>query len=147
MTHQQLEWLAAAMNPALLCVFLACCMGIPSRKRALAFVSRFGLALMATFLIAHLNHWTPLWRDHRAFPSGHMTFFLTVATSFFLLSRRSAILTVPLARLYGWLIVFLGYHSWLDLLGALLLAVPVTLLFHRESGGPEENNQHHISLR
>ena len=142
MTHQQLEWLAAAMNPALLCAFLACSMArFPSRKCAMAFVSRFALALLVTFLIAHINHWMPLWKGHRAFPSGHMTFFLTVATSFFLLDRRSALFTVPLALLYGWLIVFLGYHPWLDLLGALVLAVPVTLLCHRKSGGPDENNQ------
>ena len=148
MTHQQLDWLADAVNPALLCVFLACSIArIPGRKCALAFMSRCGLSLLATFFIAHVNHWMPLWRDHRGFPSGHMTFYLTVATSFFLLSRRSALFTAPLALLYGWLIVFLGYHSWLDLLGALVLAVPATLLCHRNSGRPDEARQHHISLR
>ena len=148
MTHQQLEWLAAAMNPVLLCVFLACSLvWFRGHKCEMAFVARSGLALLVTFLIAHINRWMPLWRDHRAFPSGHMTFFLTVATSFFLLSRRSAMFTVPLALLYGWLIVFLGYHSWLDLLGALLVAVPVTLLCHRKSGGPDENKRHQNPLR
>jgi|GEM_PF-131278 len=142
MTHQQLDWLAEAVNPALLCAFLACSMtGFPSRKRALDFVFHCGLALLATFLLAHINRWMLLWRDHRVFPSGHMTFFLTVATSFFLLDRRSALVTVPLALLYGWLIVFLGHHSWFDLLGALLLAVPATLFFHRNSGGPAGTRQ------
>jgi membrane-associated phospholipid phosphatase len=94
-------------------------------------MSRAGLALLVTYLLAHINRWMPLWAEHRRFPSGHMTFFLTLATSFFLLDRRSALLTVPAAALYGWLIVFLGYHSWLDLMGAAVLAIPVALLCHR----------------
>lgn len=132
MTPQQWDGLADAVNPALLCVFLACSLArFPSRKIAVAFLSRCGLALLLTYFFAHINRWALLWGDHRNFPSGHMTFFLTVATSFFLLDRRSALFTVPSALLYGWLIVFLGYHSWGDLLGALFLAVPATLLCHR----------------
>ena len=140
MTHQQLEWIADAANPVLLGVFLACALARfwGNRAAVAALTIRAGLALLVTFLLAHINHWMPLWRDHRGFPSGHMTFFLTIATSFFLLDRRSALLTVPAAALYGWLIVFLGYHSWLDLLGALALAIPVTLLCHRHSG--DRNN-------
>lgn len=60
-----------------------------------------------------------------------MTFYLSVATSFFLLDRRSAILTVPVALLYAWLIVDLDYHSWFDLFGAMILSIPVTLYCHR----------------
>lgn len=132
MTHQQWDFLADAVNPVLLCAFLAAGMArFPSLKRACAFLIRTGLAVLLTYVFAHLNRWMHLWRDHPGFPSGHMTFFLTVATAFFLLERRSALFTVPLAMLYGGLIVFLGFHSWLDLLGAPLLAVPVTLLCHR----------------
>lgn len=143
MTHQQLDWIADAANPTLLCIFLACVFAGFQRHRngSLIMASRAGLALLVTYLLAHLNHWMPLWRDHRGFPSGHMTFFLTLATSFFLLDRRSALLTVPAAALYGWLIVFLGYHTWLDLLGALALAVPVTLLCHRNSEGKSSPGQ------
>ncbi len=137
MTHQQLDWIADAVNPALLCVFLAC--GVAAlrgnRGRVAGLMARAGIALLVTYLLAHINHWMPLWAEHRGFPSGHMTFFLTLATSFFLLDRRSSLLTVPAAALYGWLIVFLGYHSLLDLLGAVALAIPVTLLCHRSSGG------------
>lgn len=136
MTHQQLDWIADSVNPVLLGAFLAC--GFASfHKRgrsAGVLMSRAGLALLVTYLLAHINRWMLLWRDHRGFPSGHMAFFLALATSFFLLDRRSALLTVPAAALYGWLIVFLGYHSWLDLLGAVALAIPVTLLCHLNSG-------------
>ena len=60
-----------------------------------------------------------------------MTFYLAVATSFFLLDRRSALFTLPLALLYGWLIVFLHFHAWPDVWGALFFAVPLTLLCHK----------------
>ena len=136
MTHQQLDWIADSVNPVLLGVFLACGIAaIRQRGRSAGvLMSRAGIALLVTYLLAHINHWMPLWSNHRGFPSGHMTFLLSVATSFFLLDRRSALLTIPVAALYGWLIVLLGYHSWLDLLGALALAIPVTLLVHRNSG-------------
>ena len=140
MTHHQWDFLADAVNPVLLCVFLAAGMArFPSFKRAQAFLIRTGVAVLLTYVFAHLTRWMHLWRDHPGFPSGHMTFFLTVATAFFLLDRRSALFTVPLAMLYGGLIVFLGFHSWLDLLGAPLLAVPVTLLCHRDDSGRNGN--------
>lgn len=132
MTNQQLLWLAGAANPILLFAFLAACAArIPGPGRAVEFLARTGLAVLGTYILAHLNRWMSQWSDLAGFPSGHMTFFLTVATAFYLLDRRSALFTVPFALLYGWLIVFLGFHSVTDLLGAPLLAVPVTLLCHR----------------
>ena len=132
MTQQQLAWLANATIPFLLCVFISCSIGaLPASKRAAAFACRVALALLITFVLAHINHWMVLWKGHHLFPSGHMTFYLSVATSFFLLDRRSAILTVPVALLYAWLIVDLDYHSWLDLFGAMILSIPVTLYCHR----------------
>ncbi len=141
MTHQQLDFLADSVNPVLLGLFLGFCLfTLRNRGGARAFLSRFGLALLITYVLSHLHqgfHWGKNLGD---FPSGHMAFFFTVATSFFLLEGRSALFTVPVALLYGWLIVFLGYHSWIDLLGALVLAVPVTWFVHRIAGrqaGPE----------
>jgi len=132
MTHQQWDGLADAVNPVFLCVFLACALAwLPNPKRARFFLFRSGLALLITYCFAHIKQWLHLWKDLGDFPSGHMTFLLTVATSFFLLDRRSAPFTIILALLYGGLIVFLGYHTWVDLFGALLLAVPVTLLCHK----------------
>lgn len=135
MTHQQLDWIADAVNPVLLLAFLVCGVAMlrENRSRVTGLMVRAGIALLVTYVFAHINHWMPLWAEHRRFPSGHMTFFLTLATSFFLLDRRSVLLIVPAAALYGWLIVFLGYHSWPDLLGAVALAIPVTLLCHRKS--------------
>lgn len=141
MTHQQLDFLADLVNPILLGLFLGFCLfKLRNRGGAGAFLFRFGLALLSTYILSHLHQWFHWWKNLGDFPSGHMAFFFTVATSFFLLDRRSALFTVPVALLYGWLIVFLGYHSWIDLLGALVLAVPVTWFVHRialRPAGPE----------
>jgi multisubunit Na+/H+ antiporter MnhB subunit len=59
-----------------------------------------------------------------------MAFLLTVATSFFLLDRRSLAFSIPFVLGYGVLIVLLGYHDPGDLLFAAGLAVPVTLACH-----------------
>ena len=132
MTHQQLDFLADSVNPVLLGLFLGFCLfKLRNRGGAKAFLSRFALSLLTTYVLSHLHQWFHWWKNFGDFPSGHMAFYFTVATSFFLLERRSAFFTVPLACLYGWLIVFLGYHSWIDLLGALILAVPVTWFVHR----------------
>jgi membrane-associated phospholipid phosphatase len=62
------------------------------------------------------------------FPSGHLTFYLCVATLMFLLSRWTLLVTVPAGICFGWMIVALRYHIWLDIYGAWLMAPPVTLL-------------------
>jgi len=132
MTHSQLAFLASSVNPVLLAAFVIFVMArIRDRTEVVTILSRTGIALVVTYLLAHINRWMHLWKYHGSFPSGHMTFYISVATSFFLLSRRSALVTVPIAFLYGWLIVFLNFHTWLDLWGAIFLSVPLTLLCHR----------------
>jgi len=134
MTRTLLNLLAFSVNPVLLFVFVACVVGkLNSRDKRVQFLVRSAAALLITFPLAHINRWMHLWKHHFNFPSGHMTFYISVAVSFFLLDRRSRLFTVPFALFYGWLIVFLGYHAWLDLSGAVVLAVPVTLLCHSKS--------------
>lgn len=131
MTRYHLAYLASLVNPALLIVFVIfAAAGIRNWNRALLFLARSGVALLLTYFLAHLNRWFYLWKNHASFPSGHMTFYLSVATSFFLLDRRSVPFTALIALLYGWLIAFLNYHTWLDLGGALFFAVPATLICH-----------------
>jgi len=133
MTHSLLAFLASSVNPVVLLVFIACVIArFPVRSDSIPVLTRCGAALLVTYLFAHINRWMHLWKDHSSFPSGHMTFYIAIATSFFLLNRRSALITAPLALLYGWLIVFLDFHSWLDLWGAFFLSVPLTLLCHRK---------------
>lgn len=139
MTHAQWDLLADASNPALLGIFLVSVVRrFGGLRAARGFLAAFWLALGLTYVLSHLPQWLHWWPDLGDFPSGHMTFLLTITTSFFLLDRRSLVFTIPFAVLYGWLIVFLGYHTWFDLFAALLLAVPVTWLCHRLVPGGRE---------
>jgi len=131
MNSSLLAWVADASNPLQLLVFLYWVFTrAPSGSAAGRFLGRFGFALAITYVGSHMHQWFGWWKDLGDLPSGHMTFFLTVSTSFFVFNPRSLIFTLPFAVGYGWLIVYLGYHSWLDLLAALALAVPVTLVCH-----------------
>ena len=132
MMHPHLKLLADLLGLVLLLVYiLQVALSVHPKKMKIENFTRTGWALLVTFILAHINRWAHLWPGHYFCPSGHMTFFLTVATACFLVDRRSAFFTIPLALLYGELIVFLNFHIWLDLAGALFLAVPVTLLCHR----------------
>ena len=132
MMHPLLKLLADLQGPVLLLVYiLQVSLTVHPKRMKIETFTHTGWALLLTFILAHINRWAHLWPGHYYFPSGHMTFFLTVATACFLVDRRSAFFTLPLALLYGQLIVFLNFHIWLDLAGALFLAVPVTLLCHQ----------------
>ncbi len=130
MTHDQWDFVADSVNPVLLIVFLAFSYAaFGGRIRAsLPFAIRFWVALLITWVLAQLDRWILVFRGQEGFPSGHMAFYLTVATAFALLRWQSAWITVPVAVMYGWLIVYLDYHSWWDLLTALIIAVPTTLV-------------------
>ncbi len=141
MTHDQWDFLADAVNPLLLIVFLACSYAVFAGRirESLPFVIRFWMAVLMTWGFAQLDRWILALRGQEGCPSGHMAFYLTVATAFALLRWQSAWVTVPVAVLYGWLIVYLDYHSWWDLLTSLIIAVPTTLVLfwkgpHAEGG-------------
>jgi hypothetical protein len=89
--------------------------------------------ILAVYVAAHVNRWLHLWPGHKYFPSGHLSYALCVVTLGAALERRSLLFTAPLAALYALLIVQLGYHDWLDIGGALLLAPALTLLILRRA--------------
>ena len=132
MSTDLLKFLADAINPILLIAYIfRVWTTVNPLKLKLTILKRFTEVLLLTYFLAHINRWMHLWKAHEFFPSGHMTFYLTVATAYFQLDRRTALISIPLAILYGELIVFLHFHIWLDIGGSLLLAVPLTLIFNR----------------
>jgi len=139
MTHDQWDWVADSVNPLLLIAFLAYSYAAfaGQLRASVPFAVRFWLAVLITWLLSHLDKWILVLRNQDGFPSGHMAFYLTVATAFFLLRRQSFLVTLPLAVLYGWLIVYLDYHSWWDLLTALIIAVPTTLVIYWKGANAE----------
>jgi membrane-associated phospholipid phosphatase len=141
MAFHQLRLVASSINPILLAVLVFYAWKKnPHPLDGAAFLLRSAGALLVAFVLSHLNRWGHLWPGHHYFPSGHMTFYLSTATSLFFLEKRSAFLTLPIAAGYGWLMVWLRFHTWLDVVGAALVALPVTLFFQkkrlRQTGRP-----------
>lgn len=131
MNAKLLDLVADASNPIFLGIFLLALFaklqhGNPRR----VFLFRSTTGILITYLLSHSHQWFHLWPEYGDFVSGHMAFLLSVATSFFLLDRRSLFFSMPFVVGYGALIVCLGYHDLWDLLAAACIAVPVTLLSH-----------------
>ncbi len=85
-------------------------------------------AVLLVFVVAHANRWGHLWHGHKYFPSGHAAYASCVATLGWARQRRSIFFTAPLILLYSLLMVRLGYHVWLDIIGALAFAPLLTWL-------------------
>jgi hypothetical protein len=126
-----------SINPliALILALVLLKMHLGKNPGTLPFFFRSVAALLATYLLAHLNRRYHLWPAHLLFPSGHMAFFVSASVSLFLLDRRWLLLSLPLGILFGWMMVALHFHPWFDLWGAIILAVPVTLLCHINPAG------------
>lgn len=122
---------ADCVNPLMtLAVAMEILVRIPSGLKV-RFLLRCIASLALSLLIVHLIRWLHLWPACPLFPSGHMTFYVALAASLFLRDKGSLVFTFPLGFFYAWLIVRLGFHSWIDLIGALAAGVGCVLLTGR----------------
>ncbi|MDF2440797.1 MAG: hypothetical protein JWN98_1781 [Abditibacteriota bacterium] len=133
--------IADAVNPGLVLLLIAATW-LSSRHRTdlpqngriaffFGFLGRALLAILVVYLLAHLPrwlHWNPF---QSKFPSGHTAFAASVVTSLWLLDARSKYFGLPLLAAYAALIVALGHHIWIDIVGALILAPPIGVWCHR----------------
>ena len=132
MTYEHLRTLCAWVDPFFLVLLIVVAWAKhPKRIAALRFLGVSLAGLLIACLLAHTNRLLHLWKSHLVFPSGHMSFYVSVATSLVLADRRWIFVTVPGAIGFGFLLVLLGYHSWLDVVGAWFMASLVTWLCHR----------------
>lgn len=97
---------------------------------AIKFILFTAVPVLLTFALAHVNRWAHLWEGHLGFPSGHMSFVTCAATLLVLLNPKWIYAAIPLLCAYGWLLVHTHSHTWLDVIGAALMAPPVTLACH-----------------
>jgi hypothetical protein len=133
-SNQALDFVADSANPLLGISLLASIfVRFSTAKQARPFVIRSASAIAITYILSHLHDWFDLWKASGDFPSGHMTFFLTLVMCYAYLDRRSLWITVPAAFSYGTLIVYLNYHTWFDLWVSIFVAVPVTWACFRMS--------------
>jgi membrane-associated phospholipid phosphatase len=142
MTREQTDMLATWVNPAFLTLMIvAACTKKLQGMAVLRFVGRSMIGLILAIALAHINRVLHLWPRSLLFPSGHVSFVASVATSFILLDFRWAFLTVPFTIGYGLLIVSLKYHTWTDVMVAFIIAPLVTWLCHRTLFG----QKHHVT--
>jgi membrane-associated phospholipid phosphatase len=126
-----LPLIADAVNPAALALLFIVVMKWGwDWKRKLNFLARSLGAIVISGVLAHINRYIEHGVHFTYWPSGHMTFYSVISTSFFLLVPRSVFYTLPAGLMYGYLMVFLGFHDWPDLLGGMILGISVALLIH-----------------
>jgi len=117
-----------ALIPVMLAILVVTVLSHFARLRvAMKFLLLCAVAMFVTFVLAHINRWENLWSGHPGFPSGHMTLMTCTFTLLILLNARWIFAAVPLLCIFGWLLVHLHNHSWLDVIGAALFTPPVTL--------------------
>lgn len=116
---------ADAVNPllalALLILFFLLRRHDKSRARDFGWRALFSL-VVAWAIVRDLRFYVFSHFDLR-FPSGHLTFALCAALSFTLWKRRSAWILTPILISYAWLMTALRFHNWLDLAGAIPVAL------------------------
>lgn len=83
------------------------------------------LAVVVSYLLAHVNRWFGLWPAHPNFPSGHETFASCVSVMLVQLDSRFLWLVVPILAVLGYLLVVSGWHSRSEVLGGFVLGVAV----------------------
>jgi membrane-associated phospholipid phosphatase len=95
------------------------------------------LSLIVAFGLGRVNEALRIWPGlpldpgRYEFPSGHMCYAVSVATSLVMLNRRYLFFVVPLLGFYGALIVFLRFHGWIDVIGAWVLMTPLAWIIHQ----------------
>jgi len=95
---------------------------VPAKR---LFFMRTALALTIATVLAHVNRWFYLWPEDPFFASGHMTFSFGIAVSMGLLRPWTLVITLPLLVPFGAELVLLGFHTVVDVLGAIPLVLGV----------------------
>lgn len=88
--------------------------------------SAAGLGLAVS--LAESGKYFEVWPGHPGFPSGHESFALSLATSLVVWDCRWLALALPLAGLQAWILIIAHFHQPPDVVGALFVGPPCTLL-------------------
>ncbi len=94
------------------------------------FFLRAMAALTIATVLAHVNRWFGIWPDYPFFPSGHMTFCLGLALSLGMLQRWTLVITLPLLIPFAKALNIYGFHTYLDIEGAIPLVLVVYGIVH-----------------
>lgn len=101
------------------------------RRRGLpvgALVRATLLALVVSFVLAHVNRWLDLWKSHPYFPSGHETFASCMCAALVVLDRRFLVPAMLLLALLGYSLVRTGWHGRFEVVGGFVLGAGIAAL-------------------
>jgi membrane-associated phospholipid phosphatase len=93
-----------------------------------AFVRATVEAVVAAFLLAHVNRWFDLWKSHPNFPSGHETVATCMAVALAAIDRRTLPFSAVLLAVLGYWLVRTGWHGRFEVIGGFLLGAAVMLV-------------------
>lgn len=83
------------------------------------------LAVVISFVLAHVNRWFDLWKQHPYFPSGHETFAACACTLLVAIDRRFLVPAMLLLALLGYSLVRTGWHGRFEVIGGFVLGAAV----------------------
>ncbi len=147
--YHSLRQIANSINPLLTVLFLATFFLRARRDKSFGALSFFGhafLSLLLSFVLGRVNDTFNIWPGFPLdpgkyeFPSGHMCYAVSMATSLVMLSRRFLFFVIPLLLFYGALMVLLRFHGWIDVIGAWILMTPLSWAIHKGAKPETEPN-------
>ena len=100
-----------------------------------SFWTRTLLSLAVVYAILFADERFRLWPILGLDYSTHTAFAVAIITSMSAMNRRWLFLLAPVLMAYAALMIYLGYHSLLDVLAAALVIAPTTWLIHRMETG------------
>lgn len=139
MLYDSLDIIADAVNPVLALLALA----FPWLDREAirrcgsrwSFWTRTLLSLAVVYAIMLADERFRLWPVLGLDYSTHTAFAVAIITSVSAMNRRWLFVLAPVFLAYAELMIYLGYHSSLDILAAALVIAPTTWLIHRMGTG------------
>ena len=139
MLYDSLDIIADAVNPVLALLALA----FPWLDREAirrcgsrwSFWTRTLLSLAVVYAIMLADERFRLWPVLGLDYSTHTAFAVAIITSVSAMSRRWLFVLAPVFLAYAELMIYLGYHSSLDILATALVIAPTTWLIHQMGTG------------
>lgn len=112
--------IANAINPLSALLLLAAPFATPRRTTAGEFWGRCVLGVGLAVGLAESGKRWEVWPGHPSFPSGHETFCLAAMTCLVVRDPRWLALGLPLSLVMAWALIAAGFHTPIEVAGALL---------------------------
>jgi len=132
--------IANAINPLSALLLLVAPFATPSPGRVRDYWGRCVLGVGLAVVLAESGKRWEVWPGHPSFPSGHETFCLAAMTCLAVRDARWLGLGLPLSLAMAWALIAAGFHTPIEVAGALLTGPGPALLCQLYRVGPRREN-------